>query len=72
MKPLLKGVFGSFSDAPDGFKEEIQEVAIALVLEYWYNNIFALRAGIQVKTKTKATAVLYCRCRSTFHGQICC
>jgi hypothetical protein len=52
-KPLLDGVFGSFSDAPDGFKEEIQEVAIATGLEYWYNNIFALRAGYFGENKNK-------------------
>lgn len=52
-KPLLNGVFGSFSDAPDGFKEEIQEVAIATGLEYWYNNIFALRAGYFGESKNK-------------------
>jgi Type IX secretion system protein PorV len=52
-KPLLDGVFGSFSDAPDGFKEEIQEVAIATGLEYWYNNIFALRAGYFSENKNK-------------------
>jgi hypothetical protein len=44
-RPLLSGIFGSFSDAPDGFREEIQEVAIAFGTEYWYNNVFAARAG---------------------------
>ncbi|MHA4736771.1 type IX secretion system outer membrane channel protein PorV [Dyadobacter sp. MSC1_007] len=53
-KPLLSGVFGSFSDAPDGFKEEIQEVALATGLEYWYNNIFALRGGYFTENKNKA------------------
>jgi hypothetical protein len=49
----LKGAFGSFSDAPDGFKEEIQEVAIAVGAEYWYNDIFALRAGYFGENKNK-------------------
>jgi len=49
----LKGAFGSFSDAPDGFKEEIQEVAVALGAEYWYNDIFALRAGYYGENKNK-------------------
>lgn len=53
-KPLLNGVFGSFSDAPDGFSEEIQEVALATGLEYWYNNIFALRGGYYTENKNKA------------------
>jgi hypothetical protein len=49
----LKGAFGSFSDAPDGFKEEIQEVAVAVGAEYWYNDIFALRAGYFGENKNK-------------------
>lgn len=44
-RSLLSGIFGSFSDAPDGFSEEIQEIAIAFGTEYWYNNVFAARAG---------------------------
>jgi len=42
---LLSGVFGSFSDAPDGFSEEMQEIMISFGTEYWYNNLFAARAG---------------------------
>lgn len=42
---LLSGIFGSFADAPDGFKEEIHEIMIGLGMEYWYNNIFAARLG---------------------------
>ena len=52
-RPLLNGVFGSFSDAPDGFSEEIQEVAIAAGVEYWYNDIFALRGGYFGENKNK-------------------
>ena len=26
----------SFYDAPDGFKEEMQEIMISVGLEYWY------------------------------------
>ena len=52
-KPALSGAFGSFSDAPDGFKEELQEVALALGAEYWYNDIFALRAGYYGEHKNK-------------------
>ncbi|MCE7067476.1 type IX secretion system outer membrane channel protein PorV [Dyadobacter sp. CY326] len=51
--PVLKGVFGSFSDAPDGFQEEIQEVGLAVGGEYWYNDIFALRAGYNTENKNK-------------------
>jgi hypothetical protein len=39
------GIFGSFSDAPGGFSEEIKEINIASGLEYMYNKKFALRAG---------------------------
>ncbi|CAN5292428.1 type IX secretion system outer membrane channel protein PorV [soil metagenome] len=44
-RSLLSGMFGSFSDAPDGFSEELREIMIAFGTEYWYNNIFAARAG---------------------------
>lgn len=39
------GIFGSFSDAPGGFKEELKEVNIAAGMEYWYNQQFAFRTG---------------------------
>ena len=39
------GIFGSFSDAPGGFSEELKEMSIAAGMEYWYNQQFALRAG---------------------------
>lgn len=39
------GIFGSFSDAPGGFSEELKEVSIAAGMEYWYNQQFAFRAG---------------------------
>lgn len=42
---LLSGMFGSFSDAPDGFSEEMQEIMISFGTEYWYNELFAARLG---------------------------
>lgn len=42
---VLQGVFGSFGDAVDGFSEEMQEMMWALGLEYWYQDLFAARAG---------------------------
>ena len=42
---LLSGMFGSFSDAPDGFSEEMQEIMISFGTEYWYNDLFAARLG---------------------------
>ncbi len=38
-------MFGSFSDAPDGFSEELQEFMISAGVEYWYNELFAVRTG---------------------------
>jgi hypothetical protein len=40
-----EGIFKSFYDAPGGFKEEMREITYSYGLEYWYNNLFALRAG---------------------------
>ncbi len=42
---LLSGMFGSFSDAPGGAKEEFQEFTISAGVEYWYRNTFSGRAG---------------------------
>ncbi len=39
------GIFGSFSDAPGGFKEELKEINIGVGMEYWYNQQFAFRTG---------------------------
>lgn len=39
------GMFGSFTDAPGGFTEELKEISIAAGMEYWYNQQFAFRAG---------------------------
>ncbi len=44
-RPLLSGTFGSFSDAPNGFQEEMQELTYSIGAEYWYQDIFSLRAG---------------------------
>lgn len=42
---FIAGTFGSFSDAPGGFSEEMAEITLSTGVEYWYRNIFALRAG---------------------------
>lgn len=44
-RSVPSGIFGSFSDAPGGFREEMREINIAAGLEYSYNQQFALRAG---------------------------
>ena len=42
---FLKGMFQSFSDAPDGFSEELKEFTWALSAEYVYQDSFAFRTG---------------------------
>jgi hypothetical protein len=42
---LIQGIFGSFADAPGGFSEEVKEFTVGTGLEYWYNDLFAGRAG---------------------------
>jgi hypothetical protein len=42
---VISGMFTSFSDAPDGFTEELQEIKVSGGVEYWYNKQFAIRAG---------------------------
>ncbi|NLK81754.1 MAG: type IX secretion system outer membrane channel protein PorV [Bacteroidales bacterium] len=39
------GIFQSFSDAPSGFKEEMNEIIINAGVEYWYSKQFAIRTG---------------------------
>ena len=42
---FFSGIFTSFSDAPDGFSEEIREVTWSLATEYIYDDVFSLRLG---------------------------
>lgn len=44
-RSVVSGIFGSFSDAPGGLKEELQEISLSPAFEYWYQHQFALRAG---------------------------
>jgi hypothetical protein len=41
----FEAIFGSFSDAPDGFAEELREITYSIGAEYWYDNQFAVRLG---------------------------
>ena len=50
---LPNGIFKSFSDAPDGLKEELQEVAWSLGGEYVYHDQFAVRAGYHHESANK-------------------
>ncbi len=44
-RSVVAGMLGSFSDAPGGFREELNEFTISTGVEYWYDRQFALRAG---------------------------
>jgi hypothetical protein len=50
---VAQGIFQSFNDAPDGFKEELKEVNYAIGMEYWYDKQFAFRAGYFHEDKLK-------------------
>jgi long-subunit fatty acid transport protein len=52
-KGFFEGMIASFSDAPGGGKEEMQEVTWALGAEYMYNDAFSLRAGYFHESKYK-------------------
>ena len=49
----ISGMFKSFGDAPNGFKEELQEFMISTGVEYWYNEAFAVRLGYFNESKNK-------------------
>lgn len=50
---IVSGMFGSFSDAPGGFREELREYNIGGGIEYWYAKQFAIRAGYFNEPSTK-------------------
>ncbi len=56
---VLSGIFNSFSDAPDGFTEEIHEVTISTGLEYWFDNKLAIRTGYFYEHATKGGRQFY-------------
>lgn len=39
------GIFGSFIDAPNGFKEELKEIGVSTGMEYCYQQKVSFRAG---------------------------
>ncbi len=49
----ITGIFKSFSDAPGGFKEELQEIQWSVGAEYSYNNQFFVRAGYHYEHPNK-------------------
>ena len=50
---VVSGIFQSFSDAPDGFSEELREINLSFGTEYWYAQQFALRGGYFYEHNTK-------------------
>ncbi len=49
----IGGIFKSFHDAPNGFKEELQEIRWGLGAEYTYNDQFSIRAGYHNESENK-------------------
>lgn len=49
----ISGIFKSFSDAPGGFKEELQEIQWSVGAEYIYHDQFTLRAGYHHESENK-------------------
>ncbi len=49
----FQGIFQSFSDAPGGGSEELEEVLVNVGAEFWYDNRFALRGGYQYEDAQK-------------------
>lgn len=49
----ISGIFKSFSDAPGGFKEELEDIRWSIGGEYVYNDKFSLRAGYHHESENK-------------------
>jgi hypothetical protein len=52
-RSITSGIFGSFSDAPGGYKEELREINYSTGIEYWYDKQFAARMGFFYEDPTK-------------------
>lgn len=49
----ITGMFKSFSDAPNGFKEELEEIQWSVGAEYTYHDQFSIRAGYHHEAENK-------------------
>ena len=49
----ISGIFKSFSDAPGGFKEELEEIQWSFGAEYIYHDQFSIRAGYHHESESK-------------------
>ena len=52
-RSVPSGIFGSFSDAPGGFSEELREISMGAGLEYLFDQKFALRTGYYYENPDK-------------------
>jgi hypothetical protein len=52
-KTAIGGVLGSFSDAPGGLEEELQEIIWSIGGEFWYKKTFAVRVGKFIENENK-------------------
>ncbi len=50
---FFQGMIQSFSDAPGGSREEIEELVFNAGAEFWYNDQFAFRGGYQYEDQQK-------------------
>jgi hypothetical protein len=49
----ISGIFKSFNDAPNGMKEEMQEIQWSVGAEYVYHDQFSIRAGYHHESENK-------------------
>ena len=49
----ISGIFKSFNDAPNGFKEELDEIQWSVGAEYVYHDQFSVRAGYHHEAENK-------------------
>jgi hypothetical protein len=52
-RSVLNALFSSFSDAPGGLKEELNEVRLSLGTEFAFEKSFFLRAGLCLENRSK-------------------
>ncbi|MFL2604559.1 MAG: type IX secretion system outer membrane channel protein PorV [Flavobacteriaceae bacterium] len=52
---FINGIFISFSDAPDGFSEELSEITAALGFEYSLRDSFSIRTGFFNESQEKGS-----------------
>lgn len=49
----ISGIFKSFTDAPGGFKEELEEIQWSIGAEYVYHDQFSIRCGYHHESESK-------------------